>query len=135
LFEPKSGRRLHFDDSSIIEIYLLKGIHEFNWVIGAESLVEQYTESQLPEEFRLNDAYPNPFNPSTTISFALPKASAVDIQVYDIAGRKVATLVNASLAAGYHQIVWDASRLASGVYIVDMRAGSFRATGKVALVK
>jgi hypothetical protein len=135
LFEPKSGRRLHFDDSSIIEIYLLKGIHEFNWVIGAESLVEQYAESQLPEEFRLNDAFPNPFNPSTTISFALPKASAVDIQVYDVTGRKVATLVNASMAAGYHQIVWDASRLASGVYIVDMRAGSFRATGKVALVK
>jgi len=135
LFEPKSGRTLRFDSKGEVELYLLKGSHTFDWVVGYSSAIEQYGATQLPQEFRLFDSYPNPFNPSTNISFALPSDSPVRIQIFDVTGRRVAVVIDRELNAGYHQVVWDASRLASGVYIVEMRAGTFRKTGKVALVK
>jgi hypothetical protein len=135
LFEPASGRTLRFGSDGTLTIFLQKGSHSFEWVVGSSSNLEKHMESQLPEEYRLYDSYPNPFNPATNISFALPFESAVRIQIVDITGRRVALLADQNLNAGYHNIIWDASRLASGVYIVDMRAGSFRATRKVTLVK
>jgi len=135
LFDPTSGRTIRFGSDRKLEIYLLKGTHTFEWVIGNDNSIDQHAASQLPLEFRLYDAYPNPFNPVTNISFALPTESNVRIQIFDITGRRVALVMDQFLNAGYHQIAWDASRLASGVYIVEMRAGSFHKTGKVALVK
>lgn len=135
LFDAKNGRTLRFDSGGAIEIYLLKGTHTFEWVIGSKSQTEAHAESQLPQQFALYDAYPNPFNPTTTIRFALPDQSDVKVFVYDVTGRRVAVLADRVIAAGYHQVVWDASRLASGVYIVELRAAGFRATSKVALVK
>lgn len=135
LFEPASGRTLRFGNDGILKIYLQKGSHAFEWVVGSASELKNSIELQLPNEYRLYDSYPNPFNPTTNISFALPYESAVRIQIIDITGRRVAIVADQRLKAGYHNIVWDASRLASGVYIVDMRAGLFRATGKVTLVK
>ncbi len=135
LFDSKTGRKLMFEQDGTLELYLLEGKHLFDWVIGNPGQVDLYADAQLPQEYHLNNAYPNPFNPTTNISFALPSPSAVRIHVYDVTGRKVAVLADRILGAGYHNIVWDASHLASGVYIVEMHAGSFRATSKVALVK
>jgi len=135
LFEPKSGRIIRFGNDRTLEVYLLKGTHTYEWVIGNYNSLDEHAATQLPQEYRLYDAYPNPFNPVTNISFALPTESAVRIQIYDITGRRVALVMDQTLNAGYHQIVWDASRLASGVYIVQMHAASYRATAKVTLVK
>jgi len=79
--------------------------------------------------------YPNPFNPETTISFALPEASNVNLTVYDISGKTVTTLVNGYRNAGAHEISFDASNLTSGVYLYKLSTASSSLTGKMLLVK
>jgi hypothetical protein len=89
----------------------------------------------LPESFNLSAAYPNPFNPTTTLSFAIPIESEVSLSVYNLQGREVSTLIDANMDAGYHSVVWDANSYASGVYFVKMMAGEFVNTQKLMLVK
>ena len=91
--------------------------------------------SNLPAVYSLSQNYPNPFNPSTKISFALPKAGNVKLVVYDILGREVATLVNEFETAGNHTVDFNASNLASGVYLYKIEAGTFTDTKKMLLVK
>jgi hypothetical protein len=77
---------------------------------------------QAPVNFSLSQNYPNPFNPSTTISFGLPVASQVQIVVFDMLGREVATVVNKDFAQGTHQVVFDASSLSSGTYVYQLNS-------------
>ncbi len=79
--------------------------------------------------------YPNPFNPSTRISFSLDAEAEVRIDLFDLKGRKVDTLLQEVRPAGPHSITYQPANLASGVYFVLMRAGSFRATQRIMLVK
>lgn len=97
--------------------------------------VEQHDDHLLPTEFRLEQNYPNPFNPSTTIQFAVPQASDVKVQVFDIIGRRVATLVDQAYEAGVYTVTFDASDLASGVYVYRIQAGDFAETRKLMLLK
>jgi len=78
----------------------------------------------LPSSYGLEQNYPNPFNPSTVIQYALPQPGAVRLNVYDMMGRKVATLVDGPKAAGYHQVVFDARHLGSGAYMYRLEAGN-----------
>ncbi|MCX6639594.1 MAG: C10 family peptidase [bacterium] len=87
------------------------------------------------KEFTLNQNYPNPFNPTTTLHYELPAASQVTLKVYDTSGRLVTTLVNGYRQAGAHEVTFDGSRLASGVYLVRLEAGEFRAVQKMVLLK
>ena len=89
----------------------------------------------LPEEFTLQQPYPNPFNPSTVLSFELREAGLVKLTVYDITGREVAKLVNGQMPAGAHSVTFNGSDLASGVYMVRLEAGDFQQTQKLLLVK
>jgi len=86
-------------------------------------------------EFRLSSAYPNPFNPLTTFYYDLPDDARVSIIVYDMQGRLVANLVNNDIVAGTHSVRWNASGLASGVYVVTMKCGNYRQDRKVLLMK
>ena len=90
---------------------------------------------QLPSEFELYPAYPNPFNPTATLSFNLPSAADVRLTIYDITGREVAALVNGHSSPGQHSVVWDAEGLSSGMYFVRLEAGDFMQTRKLLLVK
>ncbi|MFV1882996.1 MAG: T9SS type A sorting domain-containing protein [Balneola sp.] len=93
-------------------------------------------ENGVPSEFALKQNYPNPFNPSTNIQFSLPEASKVTLNVYDMLGRKVATLLDGKqLNAANHAVKFDASALASGMYIYRIEAGSFVSTRKMMLIK
>jgi hypothetical protein len=104
------------------------------WENTGESF-DQMTTVSAPSEFVMIGAYPNPFNPSTTISFALPTASRVTLNVYDISGRQVATLANGWRDAGVHEVVFDGSNLASGIYIYTLTAGDQSFTGKMVMMK
>ena len=89
----------------------------------------------VPEEFTLLQNYPNPFNPQTTIVFGLPKASPVKIEVFNIMGQKITTLVDGFLSAGYHQVQFDASIYASGIYLYRIQAGKYRQIKRMLLMK
>jgi len=89
----------------------------------------------IPTEFSLSQNYPNPFNPSTAINFGLPNASNVSLKIYNILGEQVASLVNKVMPAGYHTVTFDASKLASGMYIYRLEAGSFVQVKKMMMLK
>jgi hypothetical protein len=91
--------------------------------------------SGVPEVYSLAQNYPNPFNPSTTINFTIPQTSKVVLKIYDVLGREVATLLNSEKAAGNYQVDFDASKLASGVYVYTINAGSFTSSKKMMLMK
>jgi hypothetical protein len=92
-------------------------------------------ENNIPEKFILYQNYPNPFNPKTVISWQLPFGSDVTLEVYNIRGQKIATLLSASQLSGFHSVVWDASSLASGVYMYRLQAGDYVLTKKMILMK
>jgi len=85
--------------------------------------------------FKLNQNFPNPFNPSTLINFTLPQASDVKLTVYNVLGQRVATLVNGSMTSGAHTVRFDANNLASGVYFYRLEAGSFVQQRSMTLIK
>lgn len=78
---------------------------------------------------------PNPFNPQTTFRFSLPQAQQVRLGVFNIRGQRFATLLDQRLASGSHEVVWDAERLPSGVYLARMQAGSVSRVRRVVLMK
>jgi hypothetical protein len=90
-----------------------------------------------PGSFKLNQNFPNPFNPSTKIDFELPEASYVKITVYDVSGKVVEELLNANIPAGYHNVVWNTSNknISSGIYFYKLQAGNFTDEKKMVLIK
>jgi predicted GH43/DUF377 family glycosyl hydrolase len=97
--------------------------------------VAEYGDAPRVARFQLQQNYPNPFNPSTTIKFELPNASHVSLTVHDNLGRQVSVLVNERRNAGVHEVKFDGSTLASGVYLCRIQAGDFIQTRKFVLLK
>lgn len=90
---------------------------------------------QIPEVFELKQNYPNPFNPSTKINFAIPKNGFVNLKVFDITGKEIATLVSENLQAGFYEYDFDAARLPSGVYFYRLESSEFREVRRMILMK
>jgi hypothetical protein len=116
-------------------------IHEnnnkgFN-VLGRQSVSTgiQQVNNIIPKEYILNQSYPNPFNPTATIRYSIPKSSRVSLRVYDILGREVSTLVNENEKAGTYNVVFKGNKYSSGVYFYQIHAGSFVQTKKMILLK
>jgi hypothetical protein len=107
-------------------------VSAFVSVTGAAGLEDIYTTQK---NFRLDQNYPNPFNPSTIINYELPITNYVDLSIYNLLGQKVATLVSERQDAGYHQVEWDASGFASGVYYYKINAGEFQDVKKMILLQ
>ena len=105
-----------------------------NWNIsGWDS--PKAVETGLPSQFALHAAFPNPFNPVTTLNYYLPEAGKVSLVVYDITGREVAKLVDGHLSSGEHSAVWDAADFASGIYFARLDNGKMQVTQKMLLIK
>ncbi len=103
---------------------------------GGDGIVDiDETGMSIPKQTSLSVNYPNPFNAQTVISYELPIQSQVTINIYDILGRQVRCLQNGEQPAGYHQVIWDASDVSSGVYFYKLQAGNYSNTRKMMLVK
>ena len=121
-------------------VYLLGGENAAGYQNGAywaDSLVDEVksVNSEFPNQFALKQNYPNPFNPTTTIEFSLPRSGHARLQVFNILGEIVATLVNEELNVGTYTTQWDANGVTSGVYFYQLRAGTFVNTKKLLLLK
>jgi len=110
------------------------------WFVGHDSIKGVITsavavEDEAPAAFAVAQNSPNPFNPATTISFTIPEASNVSIDVYNVAGQKVDTIASEFMNAGSHSVTWDASGLSAGVYFYTVNSGEFSRTMKMTLLK
>ncbi|MEW5922366.1 MAG: peptidoglycan DD-metalloendopeptidase family protein [Candidatus Zixiibacteriota bacterium] len=126
------GWWMRTDYNPLKEIAMVAG--HFNGPGGSPKVA--YSEEQiLPSGFSLSRNYPNPFNPTTVISFSVPEATHVRLDVYNILGQKVETLMDADQPAGEHTITWDAAKYASGVYFYRIQTAEVTETKKMLLLK
>lgn len=106
-----------------------------SWVAANNGLTAVESSIEPPHGFRLEQNSPNPFNPTTIIRFRVPHAEFVTLQVLDVLGREVMTLVHKEMNAGEYERTFDGTGLASGVYLYQLRAGSFVQTRKLVLLR
>jgi hypothetical protein len=93
------------------------------------------SDGNLVTEYSLENNYPNPFNPYTTIKFSIPEAAFVNIKVYNLIGQEIAELVNEQMHTGNHEVTFDAASLPSGIYFYKIQANNFVETKKMMLMK
>jgi len=124
-------------DSSFFQIEVIAGpltkAGEAGWVLTGSFLEGDLTD--LPSEFALLSNYPNPFNAQTVIEYQLPVTSNVKLEIYNLLGNKVTTLVEGEQEAGYRSVSWDASDVSSGIYFYKLSAGDYTETMRMILVK
>lgn len=138
-----SNTSVALDELSVQSTYWwrVRAQNEIGWGIFSDPesftfiLTNTSPSGDIPQEYTLSQNYPNPFNPSTIIEFALPEPGDVELVVYNILGREVASLVNSQKQAGYHQVIFDAGHLASGIYIYRLQANEFQLTRQLTLIK
>lgn len=114
------------------------------WAVGYGGNIHKMTgvmvgiegnNNQIPSSYSLDQNYPNPFNPSTNISFSLPVSGNTELKIYDLLGNEVSTLASSYMKAGVYNLPFDASNLASGVYIYKLTSGTFSESKRMALIK
>ncbi|MBT7787889.1 MAG: T9SS type A sorting domain-containing protein [Calditrichaeota bacterium] len=88
-----------------------------------------------PDKFYLTEAYPNPFNSTTSVSFGIPEATQVSVRVFDISGRLIATLVDGEIIGGHHSTIWHAADVTSGVYVIMLKSSEIQTSRKVMLMR
>ncbi|MFH5885588.1 putative Ig domain-containing protein [Halalkalibaculum sp. DA3122] len=132
---PQSGRSEILNNGDRYRLAVEKGITKFEVYTGSRSELDAVREGLLPQQISLKQNYPNPFNPTTTIRYGLNSKNNVLLEVYNILGRKVGTLVDQAQSAGWHEVSFDASRLASGTYFYRIKIGQQIKTRKMILIK
>jgi hypothetical protein len=118
----------------VLEGFLAAG-EVINYQITLDPVSVEQINSVIPQNFALEQNYPNPFNPSTKISWQSPVGSQQTLKVYDVLGNEVATLVDEFREAGRYEVTFDASELASGIYLYKLQAGSFVEAKKMILMR
>lgn len=130
LVNEKYVRKIYFDELFTLGV---SGDQVFKAFVGPEEIVEKFA---VPQKHQLFDNYPNPFNPSTTIQFALANQADVRVEVYNLLGKRVRTLQSGQLSAGLHTTTFNATSLASGVYLYRLVVdGKVRSIKKMTLIK
>ena len=126
----------NYDINASVEIWKFFSKYDINGLIGTAGIDEE----AVPTSFTLFPAYPNPFNPVTTLRYDLPEQATVNIIIYDMLGKEVKTLVNTIQDAGFKSVIWDATNkygkpVSAGVYLYQIQSGEFVQTGKMVLLK
>jgi hypothetical protein len=129
------GFALIAGDSSLANLQQNADAAHARWLIITNPVNVAEEKPTLPTTFGLEQNYPNPFNPSTSFEFRVPGLELVELRVFDLLGREVATLVNKAMIPGSYVVQWNAASLPSGVYFYQLRAGSFVETKKMVLAK
>ncbi len=117
------------------EYYLVNAVNDANTVAKRSFNNISFTGDKIPKTYELSQNYPNPFNPATTINYQLPQTGFVTLKIYDILGSQVATLVNEQKNQGKYSVNFNASRLASGVYIYQLRVNDYISSKKMLLLR
>jgi len=133
-----NGHNIYYDGTLSANNWLKGGTYTLSGggkLMPASAAAVEITSSSLPADFELGQNYPNPFNPSTNISYQLPKAGYVSLKVYNILGKEVAALVNEYKPAGKYTISYNASALASGIYIYKLSSSNYSSIKKMILMK
>ncbi|NQV36516.1 MAG: T9SS type A sorting domain-containing protein, partial [Candidatus Marinimicrobia bacterium] len=136
-----NGMLLLFDSMGAMPINDLKITYSGDMIVESALTADWYGNGLMadidlvPEKFSVKPSFPNPFNPETNISFELPIDCYISIVIYDGVGRKIESLLNENIQAGYHSIKWNASGRASGIYYVKLIAPEYTKTQKVVLLK
>ena len=105
------------------------------WILSGWDGFDEFADIQIPDSYALHQNYPNPFNPSTFIKYDLPYQSRVKLEIFNILGQKVVTLIDGSQTTGYKSVRWNADRLASGMYIYQIKAESLDGKEKYSSIK
>ena len=118
--------------------YFTADSFSFDILVGLDNL--ETNPVIIPLEFILYPNYPNPFNPVTTLRYDLPEDALVNISIYDMMGRQISTLVSSQQSAGFKSVRWNAindkgAPVSAGLYLYTIRAGEFRQTKKMVLLK
>ena len=134
--DAKDGDKISFKvlDASSGELLEMETDRYVQWMNNGIEVVN-LTDVFLPTEVSLSNAYPNPFNPVTMLTYDVPSDMVVSMGIYDVRGRLVDELVNDMREQGRYEITWNADQHSSGVYMVKMIAGSTVKVQKVMLVK
>lgn len=127
----------HVGDDAICIDYADDNYGEWDWCDGGEwhPTWKPGVDPTLPHTFSVDQNYPNPFNPATTISYSLPEATQVNLDIYNILGQKVATLVDEYQAAGDYRVNWSATGQSSGIYFYRLKVGEAIQSKKMLLLK
>ncbi|MCB0723564.1 MAG: T9SS type A sorting domain-containing protein [Ignavibacteriae bacterium] len=130
--QPGTSAPDHNDNAPLSRSSLI--YREIELTVPLLNIINNLSE-QIPESYKLQQNFPNPFNPSTNIRFDIPKSGNVRILIYDISGKLVETLIDESLSPGTYEINWNGDRFASGVYFYNLEAEGFNQTRKMLLIK
>jgi YVTN family beta-propeller protein len=122
-------------DQTTNKVYVTNQNDKTISIIGRSVTSVKQISQLMPDHFALSQNYPNPMNPSTTISFNLPVKSFVSLKVFDMLGREVASIISQELPAGTYARQWNAGKMSSGVYFYRLQAGSFTQTKRLVLLK
>lgn len=135
-----SGKRAAASYEAGSPLVTMSWIGDEKWAGAAFNINASGTTSvpgngQLPEKFNLMQNYPNPFNPSTIIQFALPENSFVQLEVFNLIGEQISTLISGEMSAGYHSIEWNPVDLSSGMYLYRLKANGNTFMKKMVLLR
>jgi len=129
--------RAYYSPSSTYSDPDLAALYGAEYKINQDNKIQYVANNEsgdIPAEYGISN-FPNPFNPTTVISYQLPENGFVTLKVYDLLGKEVAVLINESKYAGYYNVEFDAGKLTSGIYIYTIQAGNFLQSKKMLLLK
>ena len=134
LVDRRRGQFMDLHSEGAIRIDQESLEQRYSLVIGTPGFIESQRESLVPEQLELTPSYPNPFREATTIAYTLPEPASVTLEIYDLLGRRIASLVDGEQAAGFHEVKWAGAQ-ASGVYLSVLKVGNTVQTQKLVQVR
>ncbi len=138
---PNSGRGMYYLGSTGWQSFAAGNLMISAFITDTTTATgNEQVVNTIPKTYELSQNYPNPFNPTTVISYQLPEAQNVTLEIYNSLGEKIRTLINGSQNAGYHTIQWDGLNntgrsVASGMYLYRLTAGKFTSVKKMLLLR